>query len=332
MRRLCGSFLRRPVVLVVALVCLGAAGGLTVVAPRARSGASGGLALRDAPTHPGLSRPPGGRASAGSLTPSSGAEAKGGSAGPPGTSSTSSDPGPVGSTGEGSGGTGSTDTSASGGSAAGSGSGGAATKLPYGVVVPEAGGWRYRVEGSRKIGTAGLARPFAEDVTVSVAVVDRDALGADVALDAESSQGSQSERRRYSADRVELVSLRLSSGALSYGGRLEPAPQLIRWPVRVGDTWSGSWRSSDGGQEVEGSTTSRVTAERSASMAGRSYRCFLVESDTVLSGAVVGDQHQKACWVAELGMSVDDEQRLRGRYQGVAFEAEARLRLLAPPG
>ena len=94
-----------------------------------------------------------------------------------------------------------------------------------------------------------------------------------------------------------------------------------------GDTWRSDWTTED----TKGTTTTKVTEERTVTVAGRPQRCFVVDRDTTLTGAVEGTQRQRSCWVPELGMVADDTQDFQGTYQGVRFEGHAHFTLVGSP-
>ncbi|MEW6474255.1 MAG: MMPL family transporter [Actinomycetota bacterium] len=195
------------------------------------------------------------------------------------------------------------------------------------VAVPALGGWRYRAEGTRKIGLAGSTQPFNEETTTQVSRVGGDDHTPELRLLTESGSGTVDERRRYGPAAVELLALRVSSAGLAYGGTFTPPQLLLRWPTRIGDTWTSHWTTDD----TRGSTTAKVVEERTVTVAGRTLRCYLVDRNTTFSGAVEGTQHQRSCWSRDLGMVADDQQEFQGTYQGVRFEGRAHLTLLSTP-
>jgi hypothetical protein len=198
---------------------------------------------------------------------------------------------------------------------------------PTRIAVPAAGGWRYHVEGTRKIGAAGSTQPFSEDVVTQVSRSGGNSEAPELRLVTESGQGRQEETRRYGPAAVELLATQQSSGGFGFGGTFNNPQPLIKWPVRVGDTWTTDW-SANG---VSGRTTSKVLGERQVSAAGRSYRCHDIKSDSTFSGQAQGEQHQTACWVVELGMAVDTQGEYRGSYNGVPFDIRQRAGLLGTP-
>ncbi len=195
------------------------------------------------------------------------------------------------------------------------------------VVVPPVGGWRYHVAGTRKIGLAGSTQPFSEDVTTQVSRTGGSDTAAELRLYTESGSGTVDEHRRYGPDTVDLLSLRVASAGLSYGGTFSPPQLLLPWPARIGYAWSGDWATDD----THGHTDARILGERTLTVAGRALRCYDVQRDTTLTGAIEGTQHERACWNPDLGMTLTDDQTFQGTYQGVRFEAHAASTLLSPP-
>jgi putative drug exporter of the RND superfamily len=195
------------------------------------------------------------------------------------------------------------------------------------VAVPALGGWRYRAEGTRKVGLAGSTQPFNEEATTQVSRVGGDDQTPELRLLTESGSGTVDERRRYGPAAVDLLALRVSSAGLVYGGTFTPPQLLLRWPVRIGDTWTSTWTTED----TRGTTTAKVVEERTVTVADRSLRCYVVDRNTTVAGAVEGTQRQRSCWAPTLGMVADDEQDFQGTYQGIRFEGRVHLTLLSTP-
>jgi RND superfamily putative drug exporter len=198
---------------------------------------------------------------------------------------------------------------------------------PTRIAVPATGGWRYHAEGTRKIGTAGSTQPFSEDVVTEVSRGGGTGDAPELRLVTESGQGRQEETRRYSPAAVDLLATQQSSGGFGFGGTFNNPQPLIKWPVRIGETWTTDWYTNG----VSGRTTSKVLGERQVSAAGRTYRCYDVKSDSTFSGQAQGEQHQTACWVVELGMAVETQGEYRGSYNGVPFDLRQHAVLTGTP-
>src|SRR5579864_1795749 len=198
---------------------------------------------------------------------------------------------------------------------------------PSRIAVPAAGGWRYHIDGTRKIGAAGSTQPYSEDDTTQVSRTGGTDQAPLMRLVAQSSTGSEDDQRRYAPDGVTLVTTQLSSTGISYGGTLQPPQQLIPWPVHVGQSWAGDWTTGS----VNGHSTGQVTATRQISVAGTAYTCWVVQLDSTFTGAAQGQQHETSCWVPQLGMSADDTQHYQGTYNGISFDITSHGVLLAAP-
>jgi RND superfamily putative drug exporter len=198
---------------------------------------------------------------------------------------------------------------------------------PSGVAVPAVGAWRYHREGTRKIGLAGSTQPFSEDVDTRVSRSGGGDDAPEILLATESGAGSSEERRRYRPSLVELLAVRQGQGAFVFGGTFQPPQHLLRWPVAVGATWTGDWTSED----TRGRVTARVVGERMVTVAGSAHRCVVVDYDVRFTGAAEGRQHRTSCWVAELGMSVQDDEEVHATYRGVRFDGTMRATLISPP-
>ncbi|HVW34539.1 MAG TPA: MMPL family transporter, partial [Acidimicrobiia bacterium] len=195
------------------------------------------------------------------------------------------------------------------------------------VAIPTLGDWRYHVVGTRRIGLAGSTQPFNEEDTTQVSRVGGDDQTPELRLLTQSSSGTIDERRRYAPAAVDLLSLQVASGGLSYGGTFSPPQLLLRWPVRIGDRWTSDWTTND----TKGTTTATVTGERTVTVASRALHCYVVERNTTLTGAIEGTQRQRSCWAPDLGMIIDDDQNFTGTYQGVHFEGQAHFTLTGIP-
>jgi uncharacterized membrane protein YdfJ with MMPL/SSD domain len=198
---------------------------------------------------------------------------------------------------------------------------------PQRVAIPALGDWRYHVEGTRRIGLAGSTQPFNEDATTQVSRSGGDDQTPELRLLTQSSSGTIDEHRRYAPAAVDLLSLKVASAGLSYGGTFTPPQLLLRWPVRIGDRWRSDWTTGD----AKGTTTATVTGEQTVTVADRQLRCFIVDRHTTFTGAIEGTQRQRSCWAPELGMIADDNQEFQGTYQGVYFEGRTHFTLTRTP-
>lgn len=198
---------------------------------------------------------------------------------------------------------------------------------PSRIAIPAVGNWTYHVSGTRKIGAAGSTQPFAEDDTTQVSRVGGDSQSPQMRLYTSSGSGTEDDRRLYSPGEVDLLSTQLSSTGMSYGGTFSPPQVMIRWPANVGATWSSDWTAGD----VHGHTTTTVTGTRTTTVAGQSYTCYVVHSDASFNGAAQGSEHLTSCWVAQLGMSVEDQEQFSGTYNGVSFDVNTDAVLTATP-
>jgi uncharacterized membrane protein YdfJ with MMPL/SSD domain len=196
---------------------------------------------------------------------------------------------------------------------------------PVVIPVPRAGEWDYHARGTRRIGEAGSPTPFDEH---AVSVVSRADNEGDVKIVTRTSLGTVSESRRYRAGSIALLSAQLDATGMSFGGTFDRPQILLRLPIRVGDEWSGRWRTNN----LQGTTRARVTGRRSIAVEGRAMSCYVIDRSTQLTGQISGDQQQTTCWSVELGMPISDDMQLHGVYQGIAFSGEVHLTLSSTPG
>ena len=195
------------------------------------------------------------------------------------------------------------------------------------IAIPASGPWVYHVTGTRKIGAAGSQEAINENDTTQVSQTGGNSQTAQIRLYTQSSTDTEDDTRSYAPNAVYLASTQLSSGGLGYGGTLQPPQQLIDWPPHVGDTWTGNWTTGN----VNGQSTSKIIDTRNVTVAGQSYQCWDVHTDTTFTGAAQGQEHQTLCWVPQLGMSVSDTQSFQGTYSGVAFDISTQSTLITTP-
>ncbi|WP_028984424.1 MMPL family transporter, partial [Sporichthya polymorpha] len=195
------------------------------------------------------------------------------------------------------------------------------------VAAPTEGRWTYQVKGTRTVGAAGTAQPFAEDADSIVTRTGGTATAPEFRVTTKTSFASAEEQRRYHRSSVDALSQRVSALGMAYGGTFDTPQQLVRTPLRVGDSWTSQWRAED----TRGTTTSTVTGTRTVSVAGSRLLCYIIERTTTMKGDLTGTQSQRTCWAPLTGMPAVDEQQVRGTYQGVQFEAEVSMILRATP-
>jgi uncharacterized membrane protein YdfJ with MMPL/SSD domain len=196
-----------------------------------------------------------------------------------------------------------------------------------GIHAPKTGGWRYHAEGSRRIGLAGSDQPFAEDVTTSITRVGGTDRAPEIRALTQSSVGTEDDRRRYTPAAIDLLSTRRSGAGVDFGGTLQPPQPLLRYPAKVGDTWTGDWTTGS----VKGHSTARVTALRQLAIAGRSRPCIEITIDTDFSGQATGTQHSVTCWIPDLGMPAVTDEQFQGNLNGVPFDVREHRTLSAAP-
>lgn len=198
---------------------------------------------------------------------------------------------------------------------------------PTRIAIPNVGNWVYHVTGTRKIGAAGSQESINENDTTQVTQTGGNTQTATIRVYTKSSTDTEDDTRSYAPNAVTLVTTQLSSGGLGYGGTLQPPQQLIAWPAHVGDTWTSNWTTGN----VNGHSTSKILDTRNVTVAGHTYQCWDVHTDTTFTGAAQGQEHQTLCWVPQLGMSVDDTQTFQGSYSGVNFDISTHSTLISAP-
>ena len=195
------------------------------------------------------------------------------------------------------------------------------------IAIPASGGWPFHLEGTRRIGVVGSSQPFSEDVTTQVSRSGGSERSPVIRLTTSSNAGTEDDQRLYTPGGVEWLSTQGSTTGLAFGGTFQPPLLLLASPVRQGASYAADWSTGD----THGHTATTVTGTRTATVAGRAYRCTITESDSTFSGEVSGSRHVTSCWVGELGMSVSDVEHDQGTYQGVPFDVTTDRVLEGPP-
>ena len=197
---------------------------------------------------------------------------------------------------------------------------------PSRIVAPRVGTWQYHVTGNRTIG-AGQPSPIDENATTDVTRTGGTDDTPEMRVLQHTSTYTRDDARRYGTDGVTLLATQFSASGAQFGGPLDPPQLLVRWPLTIGDTWSG--RSTAGSLTVDGTGT--VTGERDVTTPIGTFHCWDVQLDATISGSVSGEQHDKSCWVPELGLPVESHQQLKGTYNGIPFAMNLDFNLVAVP-
>jgi putative drug exporter of the RND superfamily len=191
------------------------------------------------------------------------------------------------------------------------------------IAAPHEGSWRYHAEGTRRVGLAGSTQPFTEDVTTTISRIGGTDQAPEIRVLTNSGGGTEEDHRRYTTNAIELLSTRRASAGMEFGGTLEPPQQILRYPAQTGQSWQLDWKT----ESVSGHSTFRVTAVRQVTVAGKSYPCTEVTTDSTFSGQASGTQHQIACWIISLGMTATTDDTFQGNFNNVPFEIHERRQL-----
>jgi hypothetical protein len=111
---------------------------------------------------------------------------------------------------------------------------------------------------------------------------------------------------------------------MEFGGTLQPPQQVLRFPAQTGQTWETDWTTGS----VSGHSSFRVTAIRQVTIAGATYQCIEITTDSTFSGQATGTQHAVTCWVPSLGMPATVDDTFKGNFNNVPFEIHERRTLL----
>jgi len=92
---------------------------------------------------------------------------------------------------------------------------------------------------------------------------------------------------------VTRVYVRMAYEGFVFENEYQPAPpvEILRFPLRAGDSWSGSWKA-----ETSGSYTAQVVGRETISVGGRDVAAFKVSTDTTFRGEFEGTSDAQV-WV-----------------------------------
>jgi uncharacterized membrane protein YdfJ with MMPL/SSD domain len=186
---------------------------------------------------------------------------------------------------------------------------------PNRIAVPSEGRWTYHLTGSKRLG-AGQPQPVDEDSPTDITRTGGTDDSPELRLLTASSTYTRDDTRRFAPAGVELLASTFNASGATFGGTLQPPQLLARWPLTIGDTWSGT--STAGRVTIQG--TGRVIGERDITVPAGTFHCWDIQLDATITGDVQGEQHDTSCWVPELGMPVETTQTLSGTYSGFPFE------------
>src|SRR5205807_5770564 len=136
------------------------------------------------------------------------------------------------------------------------------------------------------IGVVGSQQPFSEEVTTQVSRAGGTDGSPVIRLSTSSNAGTQEDQRLYTPGGVDWLSTQGSTTGLAFGGTFQPPVLLLGSPVRQGASYAADWSTGD----THGHTATTVTGTRTATVAGRAYRCTITESDSTFSGEVSGSR------------------------------------------
>jgi RND superfamily putative drug exporter len=197
---------------------------------------------------------------------------------------------------------------------------------PTRISVPATGTWTYHVTGSRRL-AGGSPEPIDENSPTEVSRTGGTDDSPELRLYTSSSTFTRDDTRRFGPGGVELLATTFTASGATFGGTLQPPQLLARWPLVVGDSWSGT--STAGTMTITG--TGRVVGERDLTTQAGTFHCWDVQLDATITGDVKGEQHETSCWVPELGMPVETTQQMSGTYNGIPFEVNLASALLTTP-
>jgi hypothetical protein len=188
-------------------------------------------------------------------------------------------------------------------------------------LKPFVGSYRHHALGSATIN--GSAQPVDMETTTLI----EDISPTDQRVTASGGQqGSTVQVMRFSADKVELVSLEMK-GALNK--RFEPSPPALFAPVPavVGRSWSWDATSTDKVTHIH--QASRIDRTEQVSVGGQTVDVFVVETDLTITGDIKATGHITS-WVSPAyKVPVRTHSTLKGSYATFTFASDVTSDLLS---
>lgn len=191
------------------------------------------------------------------------------------------------------------ETKAGGGSGSGeSGEGGGSTsaRAPF-AGYPAPGTYVYGRSGYREFcgGTSCDREPLSPRHEVETRLVRRSSSAAVLVSEEEEQDAYFKTRTRYTGRGafVEQVVSRFSYGAFEFGNTYDPRPpvETLRFPLKVGRRWSGSWEA-----DVSGEYRATVTARENVILPEGAMRTFRIVTVTDFHGEFEGRSRVTA-WI-----------------------------------
>jgi hypothetical protein len=211
-----------------------------------------------------------------------------------------------------------------GGDAGGAGQpGDTSAPVPPGLK-PFAGTYQFHTTGHASLSGS------PQNIDTTDGTLIEDVSDTDQRTTAGSSQGQQVTVLRYSAEKVELVSLELR-GAVSktFNGPVMLSPV----PATVGQTWNWSMQSSDSDPTKRTTLTqsSRVDRVETIVVNGQSVDTYVVETDLTFKSSPTdlnGSGHMTT-WVSTVyKLSVKNHSTLAGTFATFSFDSDTTSELL----
>ena len=204
--------------------------------------------------------------------------------------------------------------------------GGAASATPAaGSAAPAPlapGTYRYRQEGSTKVGTDSYDTPPEGTSVVDAAKAD----GTQVHRRYIDPKGKSSDvTMRFGADGIFILDTVLRTGQAEVRCTFDPPLASPAWPPAIGAKSSG--RGACGSFATDVAT--EITEARTVTLEGKTYDAFVVESTITTTGQFESTSHQVDWFVPELRMSTHTETDSTGSFGAFTFESSGTSDLLS---
>lgn len=192
-----------------------------------------------------------------------------------------------------------------------------------GPTRPGQGRYTFHNSGTRQSGASG-PQSVDDDGTLDVAFSGDN----ETTTSRTSSSSSQSEFR-FQADGVYLLRTTSQTPFGNFEERFEPAQRTLAWPLAVGATWSGTYRSEQ--YQTTGNYKFDVLRRENVEVLGRSLDTFVIRSRITASGQVSGNVDSTAWWSPELGMTVKRTSDVDGSYGAFPYKSHTEYVLTGTP-
>jgi hypothetical protein len=189
---------------------------------------------------------------------------------------------------------------------------------------PKVGRYTFHSQGSRQVGPGASPQPFDDNTTMDVSIT-----GDDEIQRTQSGNGSAEIHLRFARDGLLLVRTRARSGAFQFDQTFDPPQLIVRWPLYVGEEWTGSFRSDK--YDTEGTYHAHVLRRENAALVGRDLVTYVISSEVRTTGQLSGTIAATLWYSPEVGLTVHRITDADESYAGYPFKSHSEDVLTGTP-